>query len=300
MNFEDRLNDLKKEKDVAILAHYYVDEEIQALADYVGDSFYLAQKGKDLNNKRIIMAGVYFMGETIKILNPDKKVYNLNWLADCPMAHMTNEKDIVDMRNKYDDLAVVTYVNSTIETKALSDVCVTSSNAAKICKKLKEKNIFFIPDRNLGSYVSEEVPEKNFILNRGSCPRHNQINKEDILSLKKLHPRARVLAHPECKKEVLELSDYIGSTKGIINEIPKLDGDEFIIVTVKAIRYELENNYPDKTFYFLDKLTCINMNMHKKEDLLTCMDNPYNEVKIDKDLRQKALKPLERMLELGK
>lgn len=300
MNFEDRLNDLKKEKDVAILAHYYVDEEIQALADYVGDSFYLAQKGKDLNNKRIIMAGVYFMGETIKILNPDKKVYNLNWLADCPMAHMTNEKDIVDMKNKYDDLAVVTYVNSTIETKALSDVCVTSSNAAKICKKLKEKNIFFIPDRNLGSYVSEEVPEKNFILNRGSCPRHNQINKEDILSLKKLHPRARVLAHPECKKEVLELSDYIGSTKGIINEIPKLDGDEFIIVTVKAIRYELENNYPDKTFYFLDKLTCINMNMHKKEDLLTCMDNPYNEVKIDKDLRQKALKPLERMLELGK
>ena len=300
MNFEDRLNDLKKEKDVAILAHYYVDEEIQALADYVGDSFYLAQKGKDLNNKRIIMAGVYFMGETIKILNPDKKVYNLNWLADCPMAHMTNEKDIVDMRNKYDDLAVVTYVNSTIETKALSDVCVTSSNAAKICKKLKEKNIFFIPDRNLGSYVSEEVPEKNFILNRGSCPRHDQINKEDILSLKKLHPRARILAHPECKKEVLELSDYIGSTKGIINEIPKLDGDEFIIVTVKAIRYELENNYPDKTFYFLDKLTCINMNMHKKEDLLTCMDNPYNEVKIDKDLRQKALKPLERMLELGK
>lgn len=300
MNFEDRLNDLKKEKDVAILAHYYVDEEIQALADYVGDSFYLAQKGKDLNNKRIIMAGVYFMGETIKILNPDKKVYNLNWLADCPMAHMTNEKDIVDMRNKYDDLAVVTYVNSTIETKALSDVCVTSSNAAKICKKLKEKNIFFIPDKNLGAYVSEEVPEKNFILNRGSCPRHNQINKEDILSLKKLHPRARVLAHPECKKEVLELSDYIGSTKGIINEIPKLDGDEFIIVTVKAIRYELENNYPDKTFYFLDKLTCINMNMHKKEDLLTCMDNPYNEVKIDEDLRQKALKPLERMLELGK
>lgn len=300
MNFTDKLNALKKEKDVAILAHYYVDEEIQALADYVGDSFYLAQKGRELTNKRIIMAGVYFMGETIKTLNPDKKVYNLNWLADCPMAHMANEKDIVDMRNKYDDLAVVTYVNSTIETKALSDVCVTSSNAAKICKKLKEKNIFFIPDKNLGAYVSEELPDKNFIFNRGACPRHNQINKEDILSLKKLHPRARVLAHPECKKEVLDLSDYIGSTKGIINEASKSSADEFIVVTVKAIRYELERLNPDKTFYFLDKLTCLNMNMHKKEDLLTCMDNPYNEVKIDEDLRQKALKPLERMLELGK
>lgn len=214
------LNKLKKERDAVILAHFYVDEEIQAVADYIGDSFFLAQKATELKEGTIVMAGVYFMGESVKILNPSKNVLMPDLEADCPMAHMVSIEKIKEMREAYDDLAVVTYINSTAEIKAYSDICVTSSNAAKIVNKLEEKNIFFVPDKNLGAYIKKSLPDKNVILNDGYCPVHDEIDLEDVKAYK---GRVKILAHPECRKEVLDLADFIGSTKAIINEAGKYD-----------------------------------------------------------------------------
>lgn len=300
MDIRKEIEDFKRKNDAVILAHYYVRDEIQEVADYVGDSFYLAQLGQKLDNKIILMAGVYFMGETLKILNPDKKIFMLNHLADCPMAHMISHDKIKKMRDDYDDLQVVCYVNSTAKTKALSDVCVTSSNAEKICKSLDSDDIFFIPDQNLGRYVKEKIAEKNIILNEdGYCPRHHFIDKKKVEDLKEKHPSAKILAHPECQKEILDMADYIGSTKGIIQEAGRLDSKEFIILTVVGISYQLQKTYPDKKFYYLDDLQCPNMSLLQVEDILTCMDNPENEIHVDENLSEKAKKPLERMLELG-
>ena len=224
---KDRIKKLQKEKDVAILAHYYVDGEVQEIADYVGDSFYLAKTATKLKNKTIIMAGVYFMGESIKILNPEKTVHMVDVYADCPMAHMITIKKIKEMREKYDDLAVVCYINSTAEIKAYCDVCITSSNAVKIVSKLKEKNIFIVPDGNLASYIAKQVKNKNIILNEGYCCVHNLVHLENVIKLKNEYPNAKVLAHPECKEKILNLADYIGSTSGIIEEALK-GGNEFM------------------------------------------------------------------------
>lgn len=222
---------LKKEKGAVVLAHYYVNESVQRAADYVGDSFYLAQTAKKLENRVIVIAGVYFMAESVKILNPDKKVLMVDGEADCPMAHMVSIEKIKEVRETYEDTAVVTYINSSAKIKAYSDICVTSSNAVNIVKQLKNKNIFFIPDKNLGSYVAERVAEKNIVLNDGYCPIHNRIEKNSVLALKQSHPNAKVMVHPECVREVVKMADYMGSTKGIIEEVGKIKEKEFIIVT---------------------------------------------------------------------
>ncbi|MBR2009476.1 MAG: quinolinate synthase NadA [Peptococcaceae bacterium] len=207
---------LKQEKDAVILAHYYVRPEVQAIADYIGDSFYLSKVAANLDAKTIVFAGVFFMGESAKVLNPGKTVLLPDMKADCAMAHMADVATIQKMRETYDDLAVVCYINSTAELKQHSDVCVTSSNAVKIVKALPNKNIFFIPDRNLARYVAAQVPEKNFVFNEGYCPIHEQILMNELHEVKAAHPQALVLAHPECKKELLDEADYIGSTSGII------------------------------------------------------------------------------------
>lgn len=294
MNLEE-LSRLKKEKDAIILAHYYVDKDIQEIADYIGDSFYLAKKATELKESTIIMAGVYFMGESVKILNPDKKVLMPDILADCPMAHMISVEEIKKTKEKYDDIAVVIYINSTAEIKAYSDVCVTSSNALKIVNNLPEKNIFFIPDRNLGNYIKEQLPEKNIILNNGYCPVHEKI---DYNYLKNRKDNIKVLAHPECRKEVLEVADYIGSTSNIIEEAKKYD--EMIIATEEGIFTELEKRYPNKKFYKLkDETICHDMKKQSVEKIINVLKNGGNEVFVSDDIRIKALKPLERMLEMG-
>ena len=198
MSIVSDIEKLKKEKNAVILAHYYVDEDVQDVADYIGDSFYLSKVATKVSQDRIIFAGVEFMGESAKILNPKKRVFMPDMNADCPMAHMADKDEILALREKYDDLAVVCYINSTAELKKYSDVCVTSSNAVKIVKNLPNKNIFFIPDRNLGSYVAKQCPDKNFIFNNGCCPRHVVITKDMVLKAKELHPEARFAAHPEC------------------------------------------------------------------------------------------------------
>lgn len=294
---------LKAERDAVILAHYYVAPEVQAVADYVGDSFYLAKLAKSLPQQTIVLCGVEFMGESAKLLNPEKTVLLPEPCADCPMAHMVKRETVDAARAEYgDDLAVVCYVNSTVEIKSWSDVCVTSSNAVKIVSELPQHNILFIPDQNLGRYVAEQVPDKNVLLNKGYCPRHHIITPEQIIDSEEAHPDALVLAHPECKADVLAEADYIGSTAGIIKYAEESDANEFIIVTVAGVLYELERRCKGtgKKFFFpATRPTCINMDMITLEKLVRCLETGEGEVEINvtSEAADQAKLTLDRMLE---
>ena len=214
MTVKEEIEQLKKERNAVILAHYYTRPEVQEIADYTGDSFYLSKVAVNLKEQVIVFCGVSFMGESAKALNPDKTVLMPDADADCAMAHMADAETIRKMRSEYDDLAVVCYVNSTAQLKQYSDVCVTSANAVQVVKALPNKNIFFIPDRNLAHFIAEQVPEKHFIFNEGYCPVHEKMQVGEIRKAKAEHPAAEVLTHPECPGEVLALSDYVGSTSG--------------------------------------------------------------------------------------
>lgn len=300
MNIIDKINQLKKEKNAVIMAHYYVDGDIQKIADVVGDSYYLSKKASETDADTIILCGVSFMGESAKILNPDKKVYLPDSDADCPMAHMVDAKSIEKKREEYEDLAVVCYINSTAEIKTYSDVIVTSSNAVKIVRELPNKNIFFIPDGNLGRYVAEQVPEKNIILNKGYCPIHQTITAEKVLEAKKIQPKALFAAHPECTYDVLEEADFVGSTSGIIDFVTRSPRKEFIIGTETGIFYQLKEKNPDKTFYpVIEGQICEDMKKVNLEKVLAVLEGETEEVKVSEETRVKSLIPLERMLELG-
>ncbi len=297
---KDKILELKKKKNAIILAHYYAPSEAQEIADYVGDSFYLAKTAKNSNADIIVFCGVYFMGESAKILNPDKEVLMPDLTADCPMAHMVKDGLISEMRKKYSDLAVVCYINSSAELKCQSDVCVTSSNAVKIVRSLPNKNIFFIPDINLGSFVAKEVPEKNIILNDGYCPIHNSISAEQVIFEKRQHPEAKVLSHPECNKKVLELSDFIGSTADIISFVQKSDEAEFVIITEVGVEYELITQNPEKHFYFPNPSPCCrDMKLNTLQNILSVLENEDNEVVLNEEIIKVAKVPLNKMLELG-
>ncbi len=298
---KERIQQFKKEKNAVILAHYYAPPEAQEVADYVGDSFYLAKVAKQSNADIIVFCGVSFMGESAKILNPEKKVLMPDMTADCPMAHMVQEGKIAVMREKYQDLAVVCYINSTAELKCQSDVCVTSSNAVKIVKALPNKNIFFIPDKNLGRFVAEQVPEKNIILNDGYCPIHAKMTAEQVYSEKKKYSNALVLSHPECEEEVLELSDFVGSTAEIIAYAAESQADEFIVCTEDGVAYELNAQNPDKHFYFPSPCPqCKDMKLNTLENLLRVLETEDNEVTLSQEVMRRAMVPLDRMLELAK
>jgi len=298
---KDKILQLKKEKNAVILAHYYAPAEAQEIADYVGDSFYLAKVAKKSTADILVFCGVSFMGESAKILNPEKKVLMPDLLADCPMAHMVAKGKIEEMRDKYDDLAVVCYINSTAELKTKSDVCVTSSNAVGIVKALPNKNIFFIPDRNLGSFVAKQVPEKNIILNDGCCPIHAAITREQLLEQKKLHPKAPILIHPECEPELLEISDVIGSTAELIDYASKSPLEEFIICTEDGVDYKLITDNPSKRFFYPEPHPCCaDMKLNTLESILSVLQKENNEVFVDELIAEQARKPLDRMLELGR
>ena len=300
-NLKKEIEQLKQEKNAVLLAHYYVDDAVQEIADYVGDSYYLAKVALKESKDVICFAGVNFMGESAKILNPDRTVIMPDQKADCPMAHMVDVEKIEEMRKKYDDLAVVCYINSTAEIKAHSDVCVTSSNAVKIVKALPNKNIFFIPDRNLAHYIAGLVPEKNFIYNEGFCIVHEYMEVEEFQEAKAAHPKAEVLSHPECPAKVLELSDFVGSTSEIIAQAGKSDAKEFIICTESGVLYELQKRNPEKKFYFTETTPiCRNMKKVTLEKVLHVLKTGENEVFVDDKLREESKKPLERMLELAK
>lgn len=299
-NIINEIKKLKKEKNAVILAHYYVCDEVQEIADFVGDSYYLSKKATEVSESMIVFAGVKFMGESAKILNPEKTVVMVDGKADCPMAHMVTPEKIKEVRSKYDDLAVCCYINSTAEIKAHSDVCVTSSNALKIVKSLPNKNIFFIPDGNLGRYIAEKVTDKNFIFNDGYCPVHVKITRQDIINKKKEYPNAKVLIHPECTPDAVELADYAGSTAGIIDYATKSHCDEFIIATEKGVLYELRNKNPEKKFYTVnDSQICPDMKYVTLEKIKNVIENTENVVELSEKMSEGAKKALDEMLRLA-
>lgn len=297
----EQIEQLKKEKNAVILAHYYVPDEVQEVADYIGDSFYLSKIATQVGQDTIVFCGVSFMGESAKILNPDKTVLMPDETADCPMAHMADAEKIAAVRKQYDDVAVVCYINSTGELKKHSDVCVTSANAMKIVEALPNKNIFFIPDEHLGRYVASRVPEKNFIFNDGFCHVHAELTRETAERAKAAHPDALLLVHPESRMEILEQADYIGSTSGIIDYATESDAEEFIIGTELGVMYELKQKNPGKKFYPLsENQFCSDMKKITLEKVLRCMQEETGVVKVEDELRNSANAPLNKMLELAK
>ncbi len=300
MNNKELIDQLKREKDAVILAHYYVPAEVQAVADYVGDSYYLGRLAADLPNKTLVFCGVSFMGESGKLLSPDKTVLMPDQEADCPMAHMVTQEAVEEARKAYDDLVVVCYVNSTAQIKSWADVCVTSSNAVKIVKNLPNQHILFIPDQNLARYVAEQVPDKHIIIPDGYCPIHHHMRAEEIRRQKELHPEAEVLAHPECNSQILELADYIGSTSGIIDYAAGSEKRAFIIATEAGVLYELQQKRPDGEFYFADTLpVCEGMKKITLEKIIQVLRTGENAVEVEENLVKPAGNTLKRMLELA-
>lgn len=301
-DLRNHIERLKRERDAVILAHYYVAPEVQAVADYVGDSFYLAKLAKSLPQTTIVLAGVEFMGESAKLLNPEKTVLLPEPQADCPMAHMVEKAAVAAAREAYgDDLSVVCYVNSTVEIKSWSDVCVTSSNAVKIVSGLPQRHILFIPDRNLGRFVAEQCPDKHIILNPGFCPRHQDVSLEELLEAKAAHPAALVLAHPECTARVLAEADFIGSTAEIIDFAEASDAGEFIVVTVDGVAYELERRCArmGKRFHFTrTRPTCEGMESVTLAKVVSCLETASGAVEIARgEAAASAQRTLDRMLE---
>ncbi|MGI6011397.1 MAG: quinolinate synthase NadA [Ruminococcus sp.] len=298
---KEKIQALKKEKDAAILAHYYAPDEVQEAADYVGDSYYLARLAAEIKETTLVFCGVSFMGESAKALNPQKRVLMPDMNADCPMAHMASSEKIKKIKEKYEDVAVVCYVNSTAELKACSDVCVTSSNALKIVKALPNKRIYFIPDENLGRYIAGLLPEKEFIFNDGFCHVHASLTAEEVKEAKNKWQTAEVLAHPECRPEVLAEADYIGSTAGIIDYAAKSAGREFIVCTEEGVLFQLRRKNPDKRFYMPGcSLCCADMKKNTLEKLVHVLETGENEVLLPETLGIMANKPLENMLKLAK
>lgn len=298
---QDEIMRIKKEKGICILAHAYQSHDIWEVADYVGDSFGLAQRAAEAPQKIMIMCGVRFMAETVKLLSPEKTVYLPEPDAGCPMADQIDYDLLAALREKNPDYTVVAYVNTTTEVKTLSDVCVTSSSAVKIVKNMPEKDILFIPDCNLGSWVKKQVPEKNIKLVSGGCPTHVRVTVKDVEKAKAAHPNALLLVHPECLKEVTELADYAGSTTGIMDYAAKSDAKEFIIGTENSIVSHLQLAHPEKRFYALSKdCVCHNMKMTTLGDVYNCVVNGEGEsITLTEETMQKARKSIDAMLRLG-
>ena len=301
MELKEKIEALKKQQDAVILAHYYVSDEVQAIADYIGDSFYLSKLAVSLNAKTLVVCGVSFMGESAKILNPEKKVLLPDSRADCAMAHMITPEKVAQLRAEHPAAAVVCYINSTAELKTCSDVCVTSANALSIVRALPNQEIIFIPDENLGRHIAARLPEKQFIFNDGRCPIHAKITPEDIERAKAAHPGAPVLAHPECTPAVLAKADYIGSTSGILQYATDHADTQYIIATECGIGYKLRTQNPTKEFFFVEPLpVCEDMKFITLEKIAHVLETGEGEVTLEEVMRRQANAPLERMLALAK
>ena len=298
---QDEIIRLKKEKDICILVHAYISHDIVEVADYVGDSYGLSKQAAAAPQKNVLMCGVRFMAETCKILSPEKRVYLSHSEAGCPMAEQIDKELIEAYKEKYPGVPVVAYINTTAELKTVCDVCVTSASALKIVKNMDAEKILFIPDRNLGGWIKENCPEKQIDLMNGGCPTHARMSISDVERAKAAHPGAKLLVHPESRKEVVDQADYVGSTTGIMKYARESEAKEFIIGTENSIVSHLQMECPDKRFYELSK-ECVCRNMK-----LTTLADVYNMVKygeaeeiiMDEETRLAAKKPIDKMLQLG-
>lgn len=296
---EEKIARLKKEKKAVILAHNYQRDEIQDIADIVGDSLQLARAATKVNADVIEFCGVRFMAESASILNPNKKVLLPVKEAGCPLADMITVEKLKNLKAQYPDAACVCYVNSSAEVKAESDIACTSSNAVEVVKSLPNKRIIFVPDENLAKFVQLHVPEKEIILWKGFCSTHIRLSEEEVIKAKEGHPQAEFLAHPECKPEVLKLADAVCSTGGMFKYAKDSKSREFIIGTESGMLYRLKKENPDKRFYLpSEHLICANMKLTTLGWVAHSLEAGVFEVKVPEDVRLKAKKSLDRMLEI--
>jgi quinolinate synthase len=295
---------LKGEQDAIILAHNYQRPEIQDVADYIGDSLGLSMEASEIDNRNIVFCGVDFMAESAKILNPDKKVIHPieppHLIAKCPMAAMADRETVLGFKKEHPGAAVVSYVNTTAEVKAVSDYCCTSANAVKIVSKVPEDKIIFVPDEHLGSWVKRSVKDKEIILWPGYCRTHVRITKEEIMDLKVDHPEAVVIVHPECTNEVVDIADEVFSTEGMVKYVKSSDASEFIVGTERELGHRLRKAHPDKEFYFGKRAVCPNMKQIRIENVLKSLKTLSPAVELDDETMRLAKIPLQRMVDIGR
>ncbi len=296
MGLKEDILKLKKEKNALVLAHLYEKAEIQEVADIVGDSYFLSKKAMESSKDIIVFCGVKFMAESAKILSPNKKILIPVNDTTCPMADMATVDKLKAMKLRNPKAKVVTYINSNGDIKALSDVCVTSSSAKAILNNIEEEEIIFLPDRNLGSYLQENIQSKKFILYDGFCPVHERVEEEEVLTLKNRYPNFKVLVHPECSKKVRDLGDFIGSTSELIDYSVEDGTNGFIVVTEEGVLYQMKEKSPNKTFIPIESgMICPNMKKISMKDLYNCLINEEFEMHIEEELRLEAHKSLENM-----
>nr|WP_283094511.1 quinolinate synthase NadA [Paenibacillus sp. ATY16] len=292
----ERLMQLKKERNAIILAHYYQRDEIQEVADFRGDSFLLAQKAAQTDADVIVFCGVHFMGESAKILAPNKTVIIPDERAGCPMADMVNVDGLRKLKAQHPNATVVTYINSSAEIKAETDICCTSANAVKVVNSVEGDEVIWVPDKNLGHYVQQNT-DKKMIIWEGYCNTHDMLTVKDVEEMKAKYPNAQFVVHPECRPEVVELGDFVGSTTAIIKYCKESDCQEFIVGTEDGTGYQLRLDSPNKTFHFASKyLVCPNMKVNNLKKLVKCLETMQPQIYVPDHVADEARKSLERML----
>ncbi len=296
-----KIKQLKQEKQAVILAHNYERPEVQEIADFLGDSLELSRAVTEIDAKIVVFCGVHFMAETASILNPEKTILLPVKEAGCPMADMINVKKLRDLKSRYPGAPVVCYVNSSAQVKAESDICCTSSNAVEVVRSLSEKEIIFVPDRNLADYIQTQLPHKKIFAGEGYCPTHMRISDEEIIQAKKEHPEALLMAHPECPPRLLALTDYIGSTSGMLEFVRKSPAHEFIVGTEKGMIFRLRRENPNKKFFSpSEHFVCADMKLTTLGWIAHSLENMVHEVKVNDRIRKKARKSLDRMMSVKK
>ncbi|MHC4870331.1 MAG: quinolinate synthase NadA [Planctomycetota bacterium] len=295
----EKVEKLKKDRSAVVLVHNYAPGEVQDVGDFVGDSLGLSREAAETDADCIIFCGVHFMAETAAILSPEKKVYMPDVNAGCPMANMVTERQLQEMKDKHPGALVVTYVNSSAAIKAMSDICCTSANAVNVVKNLPpDKEIIFVPDRNLGHYVSK-VLGREMILWNGFCPTHERIMPEHVQQTRERHPAAVFVAHPECRPAVVDMADEVGSTTGILKFCRETSEKEVIVGTELGILHRVRNENPAKIFYEASPISdCPNMKLNSLEKLVWCLEELTGEVTVSDDIAEKARSPIEKMLEV--
>ncbi|QNO14850.1 quinolinate synthase NadA [Alkalicella caledoniensis] len=293
-----QIKKLKEEKNAIILAHYYQRPEIQDVADFVGDSFGLSQQAAETDAEVIVFCGVHFMAESAAILSPDKKVLLPEPKAGCPMADMADAEGLKELKKKYPNAAVVGYVNTTAEVKAECDICCTSANVLNVVNSLPNKEIIYVPDKNMADYLSK-ITDKTIIPWAGYCYTHDRLLQEEVLKAKEEHPESLIVVHPECPKEVVEVADEVTGTSGMFKYIEQSDAKKYIIGTESGLKHALQKKFPEKEFIFPSKnLVCANMKANTLDKILESLQTLEPVITVDEEVRVKARKALDRMLEV--
>ena len=300
MNVVERIQELKAQRKAIILAHNYQPPEVQDIADFVGDSLGLSQKAANTDAEVIIFCGVDFMAESAKILSPEKKVILPESDAMCPISAMCTDLELGPMKEKYPEAAVVAYVNTSAAVKALADVCCTSSNAVKVVGNIPQKRIIFVPDRNLGAYVQRFHPDKEILLWPGYCPTHHDISVQEIKEIQRQHPKAKLMVHPECIPDVIDLADNVSSTEGMIKYARTNEAREFIVGTEVDMTYRLSKEVPNKKYIPVPSAICPNMKRTTVSSLIRALETMSPEITLAPEMIEAARKPLERMMEIGR